>query len=347
MTELHATGIMTASTKAAAEKERMQVPTVQSSPSPQAAPACRSKRPVQEYRELKKLISWVLLSLLMMTALTIFTGIITDSLAIDAVAFDAGASLVLHLFNLICVGVILRQNSFNYPYGTGKLENFSGFLYAVILLPGAGIIIYSAVKRYLHPPTTIDFVLAQILLAGWILRDIVLYLWSARICKRHPAYSPMTHSYLINMKISLIYCVALLAGLAAGFWLFSTGRAGIAVSVDLLIAVAVATYMAYCAMALLVRNFRSLIDLPLPESDQLKILHALAAEFDHYAEIGNIYSQLSGSTRLIQIELYVNGDVTAQAIEQLRDRLEKRLQGQFSTLMFHLIPLVRTTAGDR
>jgi cation diffusion facilitator family transporter len=300
----------------------------------------------QEYGDLKRLISWVLATLILLTLLTVLAGILSRSLAISAVAVDAGTSLVLHLFNIITIGIILRQNSFSYPYGTGKLENFSGFLYAALVMPGALLIIVSAVKRYLHPPAAIDFGPAQVMLILWLIRDLFLLFHASRIRRRYPDHSPMTESYFVNMKVTVTYSAAILAGLLFGSWMTSTGRPGIAVTVDLIIAVLVVAYMCYCAAGLLVRNFRSLIDMPLPETDQYKILNALTADFDSYEGIGNIYSQLSGSTRLIQIEIYFDPSTTAEEMDRLRDRIEERLRGHFNKLLFHLIPLVRKPWGS-
>lgn len=297
----------------------------------------------EEYSDLKKLIFRVLSTLILLTFLTILAGILSNSLAISAVAVDAGTSMVLHLFNMITIGIILRQNSFSYPYGTGKLENFSGFLYAALAMPGALLIIVSAVKRYLHPPAAIDFGPAQVMLILWLIRDVSLFFFASRICRRYPDHSPMTESYLVNMKVTVTYTIAILAGLLFGSLMYSTGRSGIAIAVDLIIAVLVVAYMCYCAVGLLIRNFRSLIDMPLPETDQYKILNALTADFDAYEGIGNIYSQLSGSTRLIQIEIYFDPSTTAEEIDRLRGRIEERLRGHFGKLLFHLIPLVRET----
>lgn len=151
----------------------------------------------------------------------------------------------------------------------------------------------------------------------------------------------MTQTYLINMRISTISSISILAVMLFGFWMFSTEHIRIAIVVDVFIATAVAVYMLYCAVAILIHNFKSLIDMPLPETDQYKILNALTADFDSYENIGNIYSQLSGGTRLIQIELYFHRSTTTEEIEQLRCRIEERLRKHFSKLLFHLIPLVK------
>jgi cation diffusion facilitator family transporter len=294
-----------------------------------------------EYVELKRLISWVLITMILMTILTIVVGILSESLTIGAIAIDAGASLCLHLFSLISIRIIMRQNSFNFPYGTGKLENFSAFLYAFIVTPGAVFIIISAIGRFIVPPVPIKFGLVQVLMVIWLIRDIPLFLWIKRICRRYPEHSPISQSYKISMKITLISDVAICAGLLLGLWMSSAGYIRISTMIDFVIAIAISVYMLYYSIRLLISNFQSLIDIPLPEKDQYQILTALIADLDSFKNIGKIYSQLSGNTRLIQIEIYVDHTATIEEIDQLRIRIEGRLKQHFHKMLFHLIPLIQ------
>lgn len=300
--------------------------------------ACLQQR--HEYRDLKSLIIWVLVSLVLLTLMTVVVGIYSGSLSMDAIAVDAGASLVLHASNLAIVIIVLRQNSFTYPYGTGKLENFSGFFFAVLALPGALFIVVSTFQRFQHPPQDLSFALPQLVLILWLIRDLVLASWSYRIYRRYQDCSPLNHTYLVISRYNLVSSVVILAGLAVGAWFSGRGNAVVANFSDLVIAVLIAVYLGYSALKLLLHNFKSLIDLPLPEQDQLAILKALIENFDSFEGIGNIYSQLSGSTRMVQIELYLAPDTSVFEIEQLRERVETRLRGQFGKLLFHLIPLV-------
>jgi cation diffusion facilitator family transporter len=295
-----------------------------------------------EYRELKNLVFWIFATLIPLTALTVIAGILSDSLAIASVAVGSIASLLLHLFNMKSIGIILSQNTFNYPYGTGKLENFSGFLYAAIVVPGALFIIYSAFDRFMHPSLTeIDFGIVQALLAITLARDVWFLRRAARICRRFPDFSPMTGSYRLMMKLAMVEDISIFAGMFLGYWILAAGHGAAAVMADLIVAVIAASYMMYCAIDTLVRNFRSLVDMPLPEAEQLLIINALTADFDSWEGIGNIYSQLSGSTRMIQIELYVDADTKAREIEALQCRIRERLLLRFNKLQFHLIPLVK------
>ena len=295
----------------------------------------------QEYLDLKKYIFWVLATLVPLTAISFVIAVISNSLTIFITALDCGASLVLHAFNMVSIVVIQRRNSYNFPYGTGKLENFSGLLYALMVIPMTLLIIHSAFGRYLRPPATIDLGLAQVSLVLGFLRSWVLLFWVSRLCGRYPDPSPMTHSYYVNLKLTLIRNLSIIVGLLFGLWLLSSGHFRAALAVDLIIGVAVALYMFYSAIGVLVRNFKSLIDLPLPEADQYRILNAMVADFDNYEGIGNIYTQLSGSTRFVQMEIFFKGATAVDEIEALRGRLEERLKVHFSKLVFHLIPLAQ------
>lgn len=298
----------------------------------------------QEYLDLKKYIIWVLATLLLLTAITITVGIFSDSLTIFFFSLDCGTSLILHAFNMVSIVIILRQNRFNFPYGTGKLENFSGFLYGLLAIPLTLLIIHSAVNRYLHPPATINLGLAQVPVLLSMIRSGALLAWVSRLCTKHPNHSPMMQSYFVNLKLSLMRSLSILAGLLLGLWLLSSGNTEAAVVIDLVIAVSCALYMLYCAVRLLVRNFRSLIDLPLPEEDQYKILNALVLDFDEYEGVGDIYSQLSGSNRFVQIELHFSPSTNVEQIERLRSRVEQRLRNHFSKLVFQLIPLLEKSS---
>jgi len=295
----------------------------------------------QEYVDLKKHAIWVLATIFPLMAINIVIGIMSNSLTMFSVAVDYAGSLILHIFNIASILVIMRRNAFNFPYGTGKLENFSGFLYGIIIIPMTLVIMYFALHRFLHPPEAINLGTAQIAVLLGAIRAWWLFAWASRLCRRYPDYSPMTHSYYVNFRLSLIKNISIIACLFLALGFASAGYLRAAVMVDLFIGVAVAWYIFYCAVGVLIKNFRSLIDLPLPEADQHKILKAMVEDFDTYEGIGNIYTQLSGSTRFVQMELYFNPETTVEEIESLRMRLEGKLKEHFSKLVFHLIPLVR------
>lgn len=292
-----------------------------------------------ESMDLKQIVDWSICSLLPLTALTIIFGVMSDSLTIYTIAFDSGLSLLGHFFNYASIRTIIRQNTFQYPYGTGKLENFSSFFYGSLVIPTALFFLFSAYSRFTHPPVAIHFGLTQVPIIPSIIRSIWLMFWITRLIRRHSLDSPMMHSYFVNFKITLVSDIAVSAGLLFALIMSLFDFHTLALSVDSALSAGIALYMLYNGINLTVRNFKSLIDLPLPEEDQLKILNALTLEFDAYENIGNIYTRFSGKKRLIQVELFFKAETPLSELEDLRNRISGHLKKHFEEMEFHMIPL--------
>ncbi len=303
-----------------------------------------SEDPNAEYKELQRVIILTLVCQALIIAFIVVTQFIGGSLTLGAKLIDATAGILLTVFNIISVGIVLRQNPFSHPYGTGKLENFAGFLVAILTIPGGLWVLYSAYGSYLAPPATSNLGLATLPLLLSVLRAAWLYVLIRRIVQRYAQPSPMTQSCLMAMWVTMVSDLLLLAGVLIGVAVSFVGYRGSAVYFDIAIAIAQGVYLLYCGIGVLLANFKSLIDLPLPEVDQMKVMQALAVHFEAYEDLGNVYTQLSGSTRMVQIELYVTPDTTAGEIQALSADMEKRLKQHFGKLLFHLIPLVREQA---
>lgn len=276
--------------------------------------------------------------------LAIIVQIMAGSLTLGALLIDSATSLLLHIFNMVSVGIILRQNAFSHPYGTGKLENFAGFLYAVLAIPGGLWILYSVYGSYLQPPQTVSLGLSTLPILFATVRVVWLFRMVRGVYQRAAHPSPMTHSYLVNLRVTVVMNTLLLTGVLIGYGVSLTQHGGMAAYVDMAIASLQGAYLLYSATQVLLANFKSLIDLPLPEVDQMRIMHALTAHFDAYEDIGKVYTQLSGSTRMVQIELFVKPDTSAAEIQSLSANIENRLKQHFGKLLFHLIPLVKQGA---
>ena len=242
------------------------------------------------------------------------------------------------IVSLFTLRIILRKNTFDYPYGTGKLENFATFVYGLFIIPLAVGIFVAAVKRYLHPPATIDLWLAQFFLLA-LLRMAILAAWITRLWKRHVDHSPLMSAYYLDYRISFINDIAILCTLFLSLILSSQGWMHVSVMIDMAVATLIATYYLWIGCHFIVRNFRALIDLPLDEAFQLSILRCLSKDIDEYDGIGMIYTRMSGSTRIVQIELKFRGSATIAKIDALRRSLENKLCGDYGNISFQLIPI--------
>ncbi len=295
--------------------------------------------------ELKRLVDIAFFTLIPLFVLSAVTGILSNSVTIFAIAFAYGLSFIVQLFAFISIRTIVKSNVMQFPYGTGKLENFSAIVYGCLAIPTALFIIYSSAMRFISPPATISFGIAQIPLVPSLVRSILMFRKSRQLMKR--TESPMVHSYYVNFKTFSLLDAGVVVSMGAAFALATSGHEQIAYLIDPAISSLLAGYMLFCGVRLTIGNFRVLIDLPLPEDDQLRIMGILAQEYSSYENIGNIYTRFSGRTRFIELELHLKGELSLEEIMNLRRRIGNRLRQHFPDVRFALIPLSeRTPFGE-
>jgi divalent metal cation (Fe/Co/Zn/Cd) transporter len=257
-------------------------------------------------------------------------------MTILAVAFDYGLSFIVQLFAFKSIRTITKSNVMKFPYGTGKLENFSAIVYGSLAIPASLFIIYSSLTRLTLAPAVL-FGIAQIPLIPNLVRSILLFRKSRRLMQG--SNSPMVHSYYVNFKVSTIIDIGVFTSFSVVLLLASFGLGQIAYFIDPAVSSILGAYMLFCGFNLTVANYRVLVDFPLPEDDQLKIMAILAKEYGDYENIGNIYTRFSGKVRFIELELYFKKDLSLEEITIIGQKIESRLREHFPDLRFVLIPL--------
>jgi ferrous-iron efflux pump FieF len=286
---------------------------------------------------LKCIIDWAFFSLIPLTVLTLVFGILSDSLTVLTITVDSGLSLIVNFFAFFTIRKILNQNVFTFPYGTGKLENFTSFLYGALLIPSSFFIIYFAISRLITPPEFISFGLTQVPLIPQLLRSLIFFAWSYNLLKKEKNPSPMVHSYYINFKVCTMADLGVTAALITAFVLNYMKMKTVAYSIDPILSLIIAVYMLYNGFSLIKSNFKSIINLPLPEEDQLKIMKVLTTHFDLYDNIGHIYTQRSGKTRFIEFELEMKPTMNINEIMKVKDLFETELKKQFNDIRFSIL----------
>jgi divalent metal cation (Fe/Co/Zn/Cd) transporter len=206
---------------------------------------------------------------------------------------------------------------FQYPYGTGKLEDFVGFLSGVCIIPLALAIMLAAVRRYIHPPESIDLGIALFFLIP-VIRLLIIAICITRLGQKYPARSLLFRAYYVDYRASLINEGAIFCMLLLAFFMEKRGDLSLAIIMDIVVAALIALYLLYNGFFMITRNVLSLMDLPLGEKSQHKIFECRTQEFESYANAGAIYTRMSSKTRIVQLELYFNKDTTILEIEHLR-----------------------------
>ena len=295
-----------------------------------------------EIDQIKLLIDLSFYSLIPLTLLFFVAGILANSLTIFSVAMECCLGFIVEIFAYRSIRVIQQSNRFRFPNGTGKLENFTGFMTGVLSLPIGLYILYFSVERMLSPEETISFTIAQIPLLPSLARSIYFFIQSKKLMQK--VDSPLVESYYIDFKVSTCFDFGLTLALATSWLLTYFGKHTTAYYLDPTISFSLAVYMGFMGIKQVVVNFRILMDLPLPEKEQLLIMRALAQEYEHYENIGNIFSRRSGPQRYIDIEVFLKKDIELKVIMQLKDRIKKQLEEHLGEVKFNLIPLTHVTA---
>jgi divalent metal cation (Fe/Co/Zn/Cd) transporter len=250
-------------------------------------------------------------------------------------------SLMVYFFAIIALDLSIKDNSYKFPYGTGRLENFISFFQAALSLPGAAIVIYSIWKTTVHAPPEISFGYTQIAFLYINLRLVMLKWWANSIMKRSDAYSPILKAYNVYYTICLIETTFSAVSLLVALYLQHSDMVLQARIIDILLSLIFATYWIVNSLRVMKENFEALIDLPLKEADQLLILKILSEQFDQYEGIGYIYSRTSGRQKIVEIELSFSKNRSLSEIADLQEAMKKGLEQHFSDFKFNLIPVIK------
>ena len=291
------------------------------------------------WKVLQKVFDWVLYSLIPTVVLALAVAIVSNSLSIVTIACDSGLSLVVCVFACRAIRIIRSQNVFIFPYGAGKLEDFYSFMVGVMMLFPALVILCTVALRFIQGASPILFSVTQVVMIPTLLRDVWLLLWIRSLLKQFDAGTMMMKDYYVQLKVVTLTDVGVTIALAMAMLLSWRGQPVLAFYLDQLVAACLALYLLYNGVKMAVRCFRALIDLPLPEEDQLKILKALTCEMDHFDGVGNVSTRQSGGVRFIEMELKFTTGRTVGEILSLRQRIKTTLDAHFPMLTFRLVPL--------
>jgi len=292
--------------------------------------------------ELEKLSRIALVALLPLTAAFVLTGYLANSLTIGSMALENAASIIVQLFAYQSIRAMRSADPIRFPHGTGKLENFSGFLYGALTIPTACYILFHAVQNLIHPADHVAFGLAQLPLVPSLLVNIYIFRFALRLSRSHD--SPLVQSYLIDYRVAVWFDAIVILAMAAGLGLNLVGARSYAAYIDPAFSLGIALYMLRAAVGQLLSNFRVLIDLPMPEPEQLQIMRVLAEEFESYEQIGSIRTRRSGTQRLVEVELYFNGSVDVKAVSALNTRMQEKLHGKLRDVKLNIV--VRESAEE-
>lgn len=274
-----------------------------------------------------------------MMALFVATALVADSEAVLVYAVNFGITIAVQGFSIYAMRQVLRRDEFRFPYGAGKLENFAAFLGGVLTLPSGVYLAVTSVLR-LGDPLPVHYGLSLLPVGLEALRMLWLYTSVRRLARAAPEAPPLLQAYLLDWRANLLSNCGVLVAFVAGLALVSAGLDTAGDRVDPLIAFCLSLYMVWIGTVLVRRNVRALMDLPLPEEDQLRVARVLARFSRDYDSLGTLYTRASGKDRIVEIELGFSGATTLDDVTAVGAEMQEALAAELPDLKFRVIPRV-------
>ena len=292
----------------------------------------------EELKGLKKISELSFYSSLVITPLSIIFSKITGSNTLVVYYIWTAAAIAVKIFALISIRIVQKENRFLFPYGTGKLENFSSFFFGVSIVPvGVYFLVNSIISLY-SPLPSVTYLLCQVPVALSILLTLGLKILTVRILRRDPNPSPLLSAYNFNFNVSLTSDSFLFLAFLVGFLLSKAGFDYLSVWVDPVLSIILSLYMLRVGLPLIIDNFRSMIDLPLPEKDMLKVLKVATELYPEYSGFGLVFTRQSGKQKIIEVELIFDKETSLERIDRIENEMSLRIMNEIPDVRFRLIP---------
>ncbi|MEI6066583.1 MAG: cation diffusion facilitator family transporter [Methylococcaceae bacterium] len=291
-----------------------------------------------ESAQLYKLLCWGLAVEVPIVIMMITSAVLADSAALIAIAAQSGIALVINGFAVYAMLQVMRENAYNFPYGAGKLENFSAFLCGIFYVPSGLFVIFESVERLIHAPE-VGYLLGLIPVSITFLSGAVLFIFASRLMRRTHNPSPLLISYRADYLIGMLTDGGVIIAFAIATVLVDLGEPAIGDRIDPAVALAIAFYMLWVGVSLVRQNFRALMDLPLSEDEQIMVTRVLARYYTDYDFLGILCTRSSGTRRFVEIELGFNGKKSMEHVHVLSRNMVEALGEELPGLHFRIVPV--------
>ncbi len=265
-------------------------------------------------------------------ALKLAAGAITGSVAIITEAMHSAVDLIASIVAYVSVRTSDKPADSDHPYGHDKFENLAAAIEAMLILVGAGVIVFESVRRLSSGAEVHSLGIGIGVIAFSVLANVVVSTVLAR--RARETESPALEGDAAHLRTDAATSAAVLLGLVL---VQVTGAAWL----DPVIALAVAAAIVYAGIKLLFRASRVLVDEALPP-EELGAVRDAIAEFAPRGVCGyhKLRARRAGSRRYVDLHVqFVAGTTLEDAhasAHRLQDAIRERLRG--ADVLIHLEP---------
>jgi cation diffusion facilitator family transporter len=270
----------------------------------------------------------------LLIALKLAAGAITGSIAIITEAVHSSIDLMASIIALVSVRKADEPADAEHPYGHEKVENLAAAIEGMLIIVGAGIIVFEATRRLAKGSDVEDLGVGIAVIAFSAFANAVVALFLRR--RSRELHSPALAGDAAHLGTDALTSLGVLAGLAL---VQITGDAAF----DSIAALCVAGAIVYAGIRLLMQSGAVLIDEAPPPEELDRIEAAIAAERARDPEIAGYHklrARRAGARRYVDLHVQFREGTTLERAHSLAHRLRDAIEAEVpgSEVLIHVEP---------
>jgi cation diffusion facilitator family transporter len=270
----------------------------------------------------------------LLIALKLAAGAITGSIAIITEAIHSAIDLLASVVALVSVRKADEPADREHPYGHEKLENLAATIEGMLILVGAGVIVFEATRRLATGSEIESLGVGIGVIAFSAAANVAVSAYLYRRAREHD--SPALEGDAAHLRADALTSLGVLLGLVL---VEVTGEPAF----DAIAALAVAAAIVVAGLRILTRSSRVLVDEAPPPDELDRIEAAIASERRHHPEIAGYHklrARRAGARRHIDLHLQFTSGTTLEhahtVAHHVRGAIENEIRG--ADVLIHVEP---------
>jgi cation diffusion facilitator family transporter len=270
----------------------------------------------------------------LLIALKLVAGAITGSIAILTEAIHSAIDLMASVIAFVSVRRADEPPDAEHPYGHERIENLAAAIEGMLILVGAGVIVFEATRRLVTGAEIENLGVGIAVVAFSAVANVFVSAFLSR--RAEQLGSPALEGDAAHLRADALTSLGVLVGLAL---VEITGEAAF----DSIAALAVAAMIVTSGIRILSRSSRVLVDEAPPPEELDVIERAIASERAHHPEIAGYHklrARSGGNRRYIDLHLQFHKGVTLENAHALAHEVRGAIEGAIpnSEVLIHVEP---------
>jgi cation diffusion facilitator family transporter len=268
----------------------------------------------------------------LLIALKLAAGAITGSIALITEAIHSFIDLVASVIAYVSVRAADAPADEDHPYGHEKVESLAAAIEGMLILVGAGIIVFEATRRLVLGAEVDSLGIGMAVLAFSVLANLVVSSILMREARKHE--SPALEGDAAHLRTDALTSFGVFIGLAL------VEITGI-VELDSITALIVAVAIVFAGIRIMRRSSGVLVDESLPVSEMDQIEGAIAAaRSPEIAGYHELRARRAGRARYIDLHLQFRSGTSLEQAHSLAHGVRDAIVAEFPTaqVLIHVEP---------